>query len=171
MNTTQLGANGIFSRLDNKHSIASACIEIADITDALGFDVIVGAHVSIFFFRYLNKAPDQTNKNLSQAKLRDLLLACLFLANKSQNIRRWKQLEIILEAAYKTFYAGALFNEQSEEARSWEKRVLAGEDGILSALEFDIYFGLVLIGLQLWLQKLENCHNRLLMLKRLWIWH
>jgi len=128
------------SRLDHKRSTAAACFEIAEIADALKLDTAIAGHASVILYRYFNLASEQFKTNLSQAKLRDLSLACLFLANKCQKARKWKRLEVMLEAAYKTFYSGAQFDDNSEEARSWEKRVLAAEEDIISTLKFDIFW-------------------------------
>ncbi len=134
---SQLSPRPTVARTSNKRYIANACMEISDINEILGLDGSIAAHACVILYRYLNQA----SENMSQSKQRDILLACLFLANKAQKECKWKRLEIVLGAAYKIFYAGAKFNPEGEEGAAWEKRVLAMENDILKSLEYDIFWG------------------------------
>jgi len=125
------------TRPSNKRYIANACMEISDITEVLNLDGSIAAHACVILYRYLN----QVEENMSQSKQRDILLACLFLASKAQKECKWKRLEIILDATYKIFYAGAKFNPDGNEGAAWEKRILAMEEEILKSLEYDIFWG------------------------------
>lgn len=128
------------SRPSHKRYVANACLEIADITDALGLDGSIAGHATVIMYRYLNQASEEL-MSTSQANQRDVLLACLFLANKSQKECKWKRLEVLLTNAYKTFYNGARFDPQSEEGSVWEKRILKMEEDIVKTLEYDIFWG------------------------------
>jgi serine/threonine protein kinase len=128
------------SRPSHKRYIANACIEIAEITEALNLDGSIAGHACVILYRYLNQTSEQI-MNVSQSKQRDILLACLFLANKSQKECKWKRLEVVLGCAYKIFYNGAKFDPEGEEGAAWEKRVLATEVDIVKALDYDIFWG------------------------------
>jgi len=127
-------------RSSPKRYIVNACLDIADIAEALLLDGNVGAHACVILYRYLNQGSDQI-MNVSQTKQRDVLLTCLFLANKAQKECKWKRLEVLLACAYKTFYNGARFNPESEEGSAWETRILATEQEIVKALDYDIFWG------------------------------
>lgn len=129
-------------RPSHKRYIANACLDIADIAEALGLDGSIAAHACVILYRYLNQVSDQI-MNVSQTKQRDVLLTCLFLANKAQKECKWKRLEVILSCAYKIFYNGARFDPESEEGSAWEKRILATEQEIVTALDYDIFWGSV----------------------------
>jgi len=128
------------ARTPEKRYIANACMEIADITDALGLDGSIAGHACVILYRYLTIESEQV-MSTSQSKQRDILLACLFLASKAQKECKWKKLETVFEAAYKIFYAGARFDIKSDEATALEKRVLDTEKDILEKLEYDIFWG------------------------------
>lgn len=134
------GSHSYSPRPSHKRNIASACLDIAEITEALGLDGSIAAHACVILYRYLNQASEQI-MNVSQSKQRDILLTCLFLANKAQKECKWKRLEGLLSCAYKIFYNGARFHPQTEEGSAWEKRILATEKEIVTALEYDIFWG------------------------------
>jgi len=139
-NAQSLSPRPPVSRPSHKRYIANACMEIADITETLNLDGSIAAHACVILYRYLNQVSEQI-MNVSQSKQRDILLACLFLANKAQKECKWKKLEVLLDGAYKIFYAGAKFDPEGEEGAAWEKRVLATEDDIVKSLEYDIFWG------------------------------
>lgn len=120
-------------------AIANACIDIVEITSSLGLHEEVASHACVILYRFLEQVPGAF-KPAKTPKLREIVLACLFIANKAQKIVKWKRLEMLLSAAYETFYAGATFNERSEEAENWEKRVLAAEVEVLSKLDYDVFW-------------------------------
>ena len=135
-----LGSQNSFSRPSHKRYIANACMEIADITEALNLDGSISGHACVILYRYLNQTSEQI-MNVSQSKQRDILLACLFLANKAQKECKWKRLEVVLGCAYKLFYNGAKFDPQGEEGAAWEKRILATEADIVKTLDYDVFWG------------------------------
>ena len=119
---------------------ASSCMEIAEISSLLELDREVAAHACIIFYRFLNQLTDASTTSATNVKLREAALACLFLANKAQKMHKWKRLEVVLAAAYKSFYAGSPFDEKSEEAKNWEKRVISAEAEILATLQYDVFW-------------------------------
>jgi len=123
---------------NNNRDLSNAFIQIAEISDALGLcESGVAAQAGIILYRYLHIASQPPMK----MKLRETLLACTFLANKSQKAVKWKRLDAVLDAAYKIFYtSGTKFDPNGEEAASWEKRILAAENEILKVLEYDIFW-------------------------------
>ena len=120
-------------------AVATSCMEIAEISSALELDRSVAAHACIIFYRFLNQI-SEIAPAASSVKLRDAALSSLFIANKTQKVQKWKRLEVVVEAAYKIFYAGARFDVKSEEAKNWEKRVIAAENEILSMLQYDVFW-------------------------------
>ena len=127
-------------RTPERRYIANACMEIADITEALSLDGSIAGHACVILYRYLTIESEQI-MSTSQSKQRDILLACLFIASKAQKECKWKKLESVFEAAYKIFYAGARFDIKTDEAIALEKRVLSTENDILQKLEYDIFWG------------------------------
>jgi len=128
------------SNTGNNRNVATAFMQIAEITDVLNLaETSVAAHACIILYRYLNVVSNQPTKINHVMKLRETFLACTFLANKAQKAIRWKRLEIILDAAYNMFYSGG-FDQNGEEAASWEKRILAAENDIVTTLEYDIFW-------------------------------
>jgi histone-lysine N-methyltransferase SETD2 len=123
-------------RFSDPRAVGTACLEISEIVTGAGLSEKVAAHACIVFYRY-------TNLNLSyniDIKLRDVQLASLFIANKSQKVVKWIRLEGVLEHAYRVFYPGSYFNPQSEEAKNWERRVIKAEKMMLSALNYDVFW-------------------------------
>ena len=120
-------------------AIASACAEIADIVSNLELDGNVAAHAAIILYRFVSVASIQET-GASQLKTRELLLGCLLLANKAQKVMKWKRIDLLLEAAYKTFYPGSTFSKNNEEVTILEKRVMSAEAEILATLEYDVFW-------------------------------
>ncbi len=83
-----------------------------------------------------------TQKNISetQLKIREGLLACIFIGNKSQKLTKWRKLDAVLEAAYNTFYPGAQFDRNKEEGLVLEEKVVSAEAEILDALDYDVFW-------------------------------
>jgi serine/threonine protein kinase len=125
-------------RLSDPRAVGTACLEISEIVTSAGLSENVSAHACIIFYRYIN-LPDAVGLN-ANFKLRDIQLASLFIANKSQKVKKWNRLEAVLEHAYRVFYPGSLFNPNSEEAKNWERRVIKAEKSILSALNYDVFW-------------------------------
>jgi histone-lysine N-methyltransferase SETD2 len=125
-------------RLSDPRAVGTACLEISEIVTSAGLSENVSAHACIIFYRYIN-LPDAIGLN-ANFKLRDIQLASLFIANKSQKVKKWNRLEAVLEHAYHVFYPGSLFNPNSEEAKNWERRVIKAEKTILSALNYDVFW-------------------------------
>lgn len=133
-------------RLSDLRTVGAACLEISEIVTGAGLSERVAAHACIIFYRYINLLLPSQNTNINENtlntsfKLRDIQLASLFIANKSQKVIKWKRLEAVLEYAYKVFYPGAVFNSESEEAKNWEMRVIKAEKTVLSALNYDVFW-------------------------------
>lgn len=116
---------------------ASHCgMDIAETVANLGLGANIAGHAAIILYRFVNSQPDLS----TQVKIREALLACIFLANKAQKMVKWKRLDAILQAAYETFYPGAQFDKSSEEAAVLGERVLAAEKEILEAVQFDVFW-------------------------------
>jgi hypothetical protein len=124
--------------VDSK-STTNACLEIAEIISALDLAGEVAAHATIIFYRFttLLSHNDAAESNL---KMREIELACIFLANKAQKLTKWKKLDSVLEAAYKSFYPGVTFDSAKEEVLVWEEKVITAESEILETLNHDIFW-------------------------------
>lgn len=124
--------------LDEK-SVTAGCLDIADIASKLNLRGTVAAHATVILYRFAtmqNLNPDF----VPQAKIREIVIASLFLANKAQKIIKWKRLAAVLEAAYQTFYPGTQFDRNKEEVLVLEDRVIAAEQEILSVLNYDVFW-------------------------------
>jgi len=128
-------------------SLMTYCSEMAEIAESLSLNDAILAHAVIIFFRFSLQTTNvaRSKKKLRspfpiQHKVRDILLGSLFIANKAQKSFKWKRLEVILESAYQVFYPGSNFAVESEEANSWESRVLSAEVTILSTLDYDVFW-------------------------------
>jgi serine/threonine protein kinase len=120
-------------------SVAVACMEIEDINSNMELDGVVAAHAVVILYRFLYVLGENEALGTS-SKLRELLLACLFLANKSQKVTKWKRMESLLEAAYKSFYPGTRFDKDNEEVGILENRVIQAETEILDTLDYDVFW-------------------------------
>lgn len=127
------------SRQFETRAIANACMEAAEIVSTLELGGSVAAHAVTIMYRFLTVVSAQEMLN-SQLKTRELLLGCIFLANKAQKTTKWKRMDSLLEAAYKTFYPGAAFTRDNEEVKIMEKRIMIAEAEILGVLEYDIFW-------------------------------
>lgn len=123
----------------HKRYIVSSCMDIATIVEKLRLDASVGCHACIILYRYLNELAEEA-MNISMVKMRDISIACLFLANKSQKECKWKRLEDIIAVVYKVLYSATTFQPEGDEALSQEKRILSAESDIVARLDYDIFW-------------------------------
>lgn len=121
-------------------SVPTSVVEISDIVSELSLHPTVAAHATIIFYRYMHVFECDSSDMKSEFKLRELLTACVFIANKSQKAMKWKRLEIVLQAAYRIFYSGMTLNLESEEAKRLESRTLDAEKLLLQSLQYDIFW-------------------------------
>mmetsp|Transcript_1975 Transcript_1975/g.3592 ORF Transcript_1975/g.3592 Transcript_1975/m.3592 type:complete len:1815 (-) Transcript_1975:2526-7970(-) len=122
-----------------KRYVINSCMEIATIVEKLRLDSSVGCHACIILYRYLHELGEEA-MNISQTKMRDISIACLFLANKSQKECKWKRLEDIISVVYKVLYSASTFQPEGEEANSQEKRILSAEYDIITRLDYDVFW-------------------------------
>ncbi|KAL3803540.1 hypothetical protein HJC23_014088 [Cyclotella cryptica] len=127
------------TRSFDTRALCSACLEISEIVSGVGLSERVAAHACIIFYRYTS-LPSNADTVSTTFKLRDVQLASLFIANKSQKVMKWKRLEAVLDHSYRVFYPGSYFNPQSEEAKNWERRVITAEKSVLSSLNYDVFW-------------------------------
>jgi len=131
--------NNSVTLFDTK-SLTNACLEISDIVTSLDLDGNVAAHVSIIIYRFVTILSQQLSSE-THLKIRELSLACIFIANKAQKSSKWRKLDVVLSAAYKTFYPGVQFDASKEESLVWEEKVVAAESEVLERLNHDIFCG------------------------------
>jgi hypothetical protein len=127
-----------FSLFDAR-SISNGCLEIADIISTLDLGGSVAAHAVVILYRFLS-IETQKGTTSTLMKIREVLLACIFIANKVQKLTKWRKLETVLEAAYNTFYPGAQFDRNKEEVLVLEEKVVSAEAEILAALDYDVFW-------------------------------
>ncbi len=128
-------ANVIF----DPKTIANACLDIGEIINSLELSGNVAAHASIIMYRFLTMLLMRQSSMETQLKPRELLLACVFIANKAQKKSKWKKLETVLGAAYKSFYPGVKFDSSKEESLVWEEKVIGAELEVLERLNYDVF--------------------------------
>jgi len=116
-------------------NVANGCLEVAEIVRKAKLLPDVGAHAVVILYRFLKVCPNPLG-----FKLREIVMACLFLANKAQKLKKWKRLEVLLEVAYPVFFPGSKFHRQEQEATNFEQKVLATEKEILTFLEYDVFW-------------------------------
>ena len=133
---SKLSSSSDALRLSDSRAVGTACLEISEIVHCAGLSEKVAAHACIVLYRFIN-LNISTNIDI---KLRDVQLASLFIANKSQKVVKWVRLEGVLEHAYRVFYPGSYFNPQSEEAKNLERRVIKAEITVLSSLDYDVFW-------------------------------
>mmetsp|Transcript_36663 Transcript_36663/g.88849 ORF Transcript_36663/g.88849 Transcript_36663/m.88849 type:complete len:1800 (-) Transcript_36663:303-5702(-) len=115
-------------------TLMQACVEIEEINTNLNFRGGVGAHAAVILYRYSAVVQD------TQLKIREILLAAIFIANKAQKNKQWRSMELVLRAAYKSFYPGVHFDSKMAEVVVWEEKVLAAESEILESLQYDVFW-------------------------------
>jgi serine/threonine protein kinase len=138
--TTGRGAFGKNNPIFDPKTVANACLDISDIIKSLELDGNVAAHASIIMYRFITVLSQQTYME-TQLKIREILLACVFIANKAQKASKWKKLDLVLSAAYKSFYPGVKFDSSKEESLVWEEKLIAAELEILEQLNYDVFCG------------------------------
>jgi serine/threonine protein kinase len=126
------------STLDEK-AITTGCLDISDIASKLNLQGSVAAHAAVILYRFAT-LQGQNQDFAPQAKIREVAIASLFLANKAQKIIKWKRLATVLEAAYQTYYPGTQFDRNKEEVLVLEDRVIAAEYEILTVLNYDVFW-------------------------------
>ncbi|KAG7353333.1 nuclear protein SET [Nitzschia inconspicua] len=129
---TSLSRNSSF----DAKTVANAAFEIADIASALEISGETAAHASILMYRFITIV-SQAHSVDTQIKIRDLIVVCIFIANKANKATKWKRLDAILEAAYNVFYPGSQFDPTNKESTVWEERVISAEAEILERLQHD----------------------------------
>ncbi|KAL7567831.1 hypothetical protein ACA910_000577 [Epithemia clementina (nom. ined.)] len=121
-----------FGQLDIR-SAPHSCVEMAEVVAHLELPCFVAAHAAVILYRFVSVVSE------TQMKARDSVLACVFIANKAQKCKRWKRLDAVLEAGYKAFYPGTHFDAEKEEVNKLEQRVVAAEQELLAALQYDVF--------------------------------
>jgi len=121
-------------------SLTNACLDISDIVTSLDLDGNVAAHALLIMYRFITMLSQQTSVE-TQLKTRELLLACVFIANKAQKASKWKKLDAVLGAAYKSFYPGVKFDSSKEESLVWEEKIIGAESEVLERLNYDVFCG------------------------------
>ena len=121
-------------------SVPNAVREICEIINELSLHPTIAAHAAIILHRYIYVFQCNSTDLRNQFKLRELLVACIFIANKAQKLSKHKRLEIVLKAAYRTFYSGIVLDLESEEAIRLENRTLSAEKVIIETLQYDIFW-------------------------------
>mmetsp|Transcript_3415 Transcript_3415/g.8110 ORF Transcript_3415/g.8110 Transcript_3415/m.8110 type:complete len:1066 (-) Transcript_3415:95-3292(-) len=119
--------------------LANSCLEIADMVSKLELEKGVAAHASVILYRF-GTVLSMRNASETNFKIREILLACVFIANKSQRKRKWKKLASVLEVAYNVFYPGTEFDSSKEEVLVWEEKVIGAEVEILERLDYDVFY-------------------------------
>jgi serine/threonine protein kinase len=120
----------------DRRTVSQCGPEIAEIVSNLALGGNVAGHAAIILYRFVYARSEFS----TQVKIREAVLACIFLANKAQKMVRWKRLDAVLQAGYETFYPGAKFDMASEEAAVLEERVLAAEKEILESVQYDVFW-------------------------------
>eukprot|EP00934_Nitzschia_sp_Nitz4_P008455 Nitzschia sp. Nitz4//scaffold80_size88189//18388//23841//NITZ4_005082-RA/size88189-processed-gene-0.12-mRNA-1//1//CDS//3329558615//8445//frame0 len=135
-NTARMSHLSSRSLVLDSRACATACLEISQIITNLGLSRSISAHACVIFYRFVTVL----DASQSQLKLREIELACAFIANKAQKMAKWKKLDAVLEAAYKVFYPGTTFDSTKEEVLVWEDRIIATENEILTSLSYDVFW-------------------------------
>jgi serine/threonine protein kinase len=126
------------NRFDQR-AIANGCLEIADIVSKASIVASVGAHAVIILYRFLKLVGDHESICFG-LKLREVLMACLFLANKAQKVYKWKKLDALLTSAYPVFFPGTKYNREEQEAINFERKIILAETEILKLLDYDVFW-------------------------------
>jgi SET domain len=120
-------------------TVANSCEEIAEITLALGTSGSTGIGAALIFYRFVAMVSSRDDFD-TQLKVREIVLACIFLANKAQKVSKWRRLEDVLKASYQVFYPGASFDgSKEEEKKNLADKVLLAEAEILKLLDYDVF--------------------------------
>ena len=117
-------------QLDSK-SAAQGAGEIAETVAMLDLNPSIAAHAAIILYRYsVVKEPD------AQVKVRDTVLACIYLANKCQKAQKWKRLEQVLKTGFEAMYKSKF--DQNQDLQLLAEKVVAMEADILETLNYDV---------------------------------
>jgi serine/threonine protein kinase len=134
-NSVTATKSAVTGKLDRQSS--SQCgMEMMETVAKLGLEPSVAGHAAIILYRFVHSRANFT----TQVKIREAVLACIFMANKAQKACQWKRLDAILQHGYESFYPGATFDKSSAEASLLEDRVISAEREVLQALEYDIFW-------------------------------
>jgi hypothetical protein len=115
-------------------TLANAAFEIANVIGALELpgDIAVPAAIVMDRFKTILS---QAHAIETQINIPDLIVACIFVANKAYKTAKRKKLETVLEAAYTVFYPGTSFDATKKESVSvstvWEERIIPAEAEVL----------------------------------------
>jgi len=141
-NASQSYSSTMFSTKSSidMRGVPTSVEEISDIVSDLSLHSTVAAHAAVIFYRYMHIFKLNSLDLKSEFKLRELLTACVYIANKSQKVTKWKKLEVVLQAAYRIFYSGRSLTIESEEAKRLEMRTLEAEKLILETLHYDVFW-------------------------------
>ena len=125
----------VTSKLDRR-SVSQFGMEIAEIVAKLNLEVSVAGHAVTILYRFVYAKPMVS----TQLKIREALLASIYLANKTQKLTKWKRLDAVVQCGYEILYSGAKFDKSSEEVSNLEESILVAENEILETLQYDIFW-------------------------------
>ena len=114
------------------------CKELAELNSSLQLPPGIAAHACVILYRCI--VLSRAGVNFTFSKPREIALACLFIANKSQRVVKWKGLDEILKVAMSIFHPESPFSVNSDEAKSKEQQILSAESFIVNALAFDVFW-------------------------------
>lgn len=129
------GSMGSFGILDKR--FASQCVmSCCEIITHLRLPATVAAHSSIILYRLL-----YANENIEHScKIREAVLACVFIAGKAHKQEDSVTLLDILEGGYKVFYPATPFDASSAEVGFLGEKVISVEKETLEALTYDVFW-------------------------------
>ncbi|GAX20693.1 histone-lysine N-methyltransferase SETD2 [Fistulifera solaris] len=121
---------GLPGALDVSSASASA-LEVAEIVNRLNLQPQVALHAVLVLYRFVATAKEPT-------KARDVQLASVFLAIKSQKLKKCLKLEAVIEAGYATFYGSGVV--EAREKQGIAEKVLQAEQLIIDTLAYDVFW-------------------------------
>ncbi|GKY90554.1 hypothetical protein MPSEU_000029100 [Mayamaea pseudoterrestris] len=128
---TNASGSASLGQLDLK-SAAQGATDIADTIAMLGLDPSVAAHAAIILYRFV-VANTETS-----IKIRDAVLACIYLANKAQKLHNWKRLDQVVKVGFEAMYKSKF--DENQDIEKLSEKVLATEAFILESLDYDIFW-------------------------------
>lgn len=120
-------------------SVANGCLDIVEIVKKAGVIASVGGHATVIMYRFL-KLIGENEDVCPGMKIRDIVMACIFLANKAQKVTKWKKVDVLLEYAYPVFFPGSKFDREEQGAVNFEQKVIHAEFEILKMLDYDVFW-------------------------------
>ena len=130
-------ASSPFQQLDIKGA-SQGSVDIAEIVSLLGLKSTVSYHASVILYRFVAVLTnDESLKSVST--LRDVVLACVFIANKCQKTSKWRRLEQVLEKVFSRDKPGLNFDRKNGDIRAQARRVIQAEREILDILDCDVF--------------------------------